>query len=88
MFPGDRRNALEGVRLRSGRIFQSGKRRRIVTRRGSCSATRGEDYVFAPHLDKGYCDKEEEYQPIFEEVEEEEAPDLDQFHGIHATSHT
>ena len=64
MFPGDRIIALEGGLLRSVSRFQSGKRRRTVKRRGSCSMTRGEDYEFVSHLEEGFCIEEEEYQLI------------------------
>ena len=65
----------EGGRLRSGRRFQSGKRRRTTTRRGSCIMIRGEEYKLALHFDEGSCDEEKEYHPIPETEEEEEAPD-------------
>ena len=77
MFPGDSGTALEGGCLRSGRRFRSGKRRRIVARRGSCSTNRGEDYEFKSHFDGGSCDEEEECESILEREEEEEAPDLE-----------
>ena len=66
MILGDGEVELEGGRLRSGRIFQSGKRIRITTRRGRCSMTGGEDYELVSHFDESSCDKEEEYQPIYE----------------------
>ena len=66
MFPVDNGTELEGGHLRSGRRFRLRKRRKIVTRRGSCSTTRGEDYELALHLAKGSYDEEEEYQPISE----------------------
>ena len=72
MFPVDRRTKLEGGYLRSGRIFRLRKRRKNMTRRGSCSTTRGEDYKSTLHFDEGSCDEEEEYQPISEREEEEE----------------
>ena len=74
MFPRDSGTALEGGRLRSGRQYRSRKRRRTVTRRGSCSTTRGEYYELTSHFDKGPCDKEEEYHHILEREEEEEEP--------------
>ena len=64
MFLGDSETPLQGGRLRIGRIFRSGKRRRIMTRRGCYSATRGEEYELTSHFDEGYCDKEEGYQLI------------------------
>ena len=85
MFSGNSDTELESGRLRSGTRFRSGKRRRIATRRGSCNATRGEDYELSLHLDGRSCDEEEEYQLISEEAEEEEAPDPDQAYGICAT---
>ena len=72
MFLDNNEIELEGGCLRSRKIFWSGKRRRTATRRGSCSTTGGEDYPLASHFDEGSCDKEEEYQPIFEKEEEEE----------------
>ena len=66
MFPANNGTELEGGCLRSGRRFRSGERRKTVTRRGSCSTTRGEDYELALHLAKGSYDEEEEYQPISE----------------------
>ena len=50
MFPDDRDTGEEGGRLRSGRGFWSGKRRKTATKRGCCSATEREDYELAPHL--------------------------------------
>ena len=64
------------------------KRRRIVTRGGNCSVARGEDDELALYLDRGSCDKEEEYPPISEEAEEEEAPNPGQDYGIPVTPHT
>ena len=64
---------LEGGCLRSGRRFQSRKRRRTTTKGGSCSTNRGEDYELVLHFEGGSCDEEEEYQPIPEREEEEEA---------------
>ena len=72
MFHGDSRTELEIGCLGSGRIFRSGKRRKTVMGRGSCSATRGVYYDLVSHVDEGSCDKEEEYQLIFEEEEESE----------------
>ena len=69
MFLADSGTELEGGCLRHQRIFLSGKRRKIVTRSGSCSTTRGEDYELTSHFDKGSCDEQEEYQPIFEREE-------------------
>ena len=73
MFPGDRGTGLEGGNLRSGRRFRSEKRRRTVTRRGSCGTTRGEYYELKSHFDEIFIDEEEEYQPISEKEEEEES---------------
>ena len=67
MFLVDRENEQEGGRLRNGRRFQSGKRRRTITRRGSCSAIERRDYDLAPHIDGESCDEEEEYQLIYKE---------------------
>ena len=58
MFLRDKGTTLEGGRLRSGRRFLSGKRRRIVTRRGSCSKIRGEDCDIVSHFERGPYDKE------------------------------
>ena len=79
---------LESGCLRSGEIFWLGKRRRNAIREGSCSATRGEYYELSSHLDGGSCDKEEEYQLIYEEAEEEEALDPRQDYRIPMTPHT
>ena len=70
MVPGDNITELQDSYLRSGRIFRSGKRRKTITGRGSCSTTRGWDYELASHSDEGSCDKEEEYQLIYEGEEE------------------
>ena len=64
MFPRDRRTELEVGYLRSGRIFRSGKRRKVVTQRGSCSMNRGEGYNISLHVDEVPCGREEEYQLI------------------------
>ena len=72
MFYGNSENELESGFLRSGKIFRSRKRRRNATRRGSCSETIGEEYELVSYLDRGYCNEEEEYQLISQEVEEEE----------------
>ena len=64
MFFDNSETELEGGRLRCGKKFLLGKRRRTATRRGRCSATKGEDYKLEFHLDKGYCDEEEEYRMI------------------------
>ena len=66
MFSGNSEIELESGRLRSGKQFRPGKRKRMVTRRGSCSATGGEDYELGLHLNGGSCNQEEEYQIIFE----------------------
>ena len=87
MFPGDGEVELESGRLRSGRIFRFGKRRRTTTRRGSCSMTRGEDYPLVSHFDEVYCHEEEDYQPISEK-EEEEAPYTKYEYNIPMTSCT
>ena len=52
--------------LRSGRRFRSGKRRKIIPWKESCSTTRWEYYKIVSHLDERYFDKEEEYHPISE----------------------
>ena len=89
MFPGDSETNLEGGHLRSGRRFWSGKRRRNVTRRGSCSMTRGEVYELTSHFEGGSCDEEDEYQPISKrEEEEEEAPNPEYEYGTPTTLHT
>ena len=69
MFPGDSGTALESGHQKSGSIFRSRKRITTVTRRGSCSTTRGEDYKLTPTFDEGTCD-EDEYHPISEREEE------------------
>ena len=85
MFLGNSEIELEGGFLRSGRIFWSGKRRSIVTRRVSCSTTGGEEYELASQFDKGSYDKEEEYHPIPEKEDKEEAPYLEYGYGIPTT---
>ena len=72
MFLADSGTELEGGRLRSGRIFRSEKRRKIVTRRGSSSMTRGDDYDLESHLDECSCNEKEEYHLISDREEEEE----------------
>ena len=47
MFPRDSGTELEAGYLRSGRIFRSGKRRKTITGRGSCSTNRGAYYKIA-----------------------------------------
>ena len=69
MFPGDGKAELESGKMRSGRTFRLGKRRRISTRRGSYSTTGGEEYTLVSHFGEGSHDEEEEYQPIFEKEE-------------------
>ena len=87
MSSGNSEIEIESGRLRSGKIFQLGKRRRTVTRRGSCSATEGKDYELVSHLERGYYD-EDEYHLIYEEVIEEEAPNPDQDYDIPMSLHT
>ena len=82
MFSGNLEIKLESGHLRSGKIFLLGKRRRIATSGGSCSATEGEDYELLLHIDGGSCNEEEEYQLIFEEAEEEEAQDPGKYYDI------
>ena len=80
MFLGDSGTELEVGNLRSGRRFRLGKIRRTMTKRGSYSMTGGEDQELTSCFSEGYCDEEEEYQPISkseEEEEEEEALDLE-----------
>ena len=67
MFLGDSGTELEAEYLRSGRIFRSRKKRKNVTRSGSCSTTKGECYDLTLNVDKGSFDKYEEYQSISEE---------------------
>ena len=55
--------------LENGRKFRSRNRRRNVTKRGSCSMTKREDYESVSHHNKESCDKEEEYQPKSEKEE-------------------
>ena len=74
--------------MRSGRRFWLGKRRRTTTRRGCCSENEREDYELDSHLDEGSSDKEEEYQLIFEEEKEEEAPYPNQDYNILVTPRT
>ena len=69
MLPSDSETSLEGGHLRSGRRFQSRKRRRTVTKRGSGSITREEDYELTSDFDGGSYVKEEEYKPIPEREE-------------------
>ena len=88
MFLIDSENEQEGGRLRNGRRFQSGKRRRTMTRRGSCGTTGGQEYELASHLDVGSCDEEEKYQRVFEKEDEEEATYLEYEYNILITPHT
>ena len=53
MFLGDSGTELEVGYLRSGRIFRSGKRRKTMAGRGSCSMNRGEYYDLMSHIDEG-----------------------------------
>ena len=64
MFPGIKEIELESGRLRSGKIFWMGKRRRTATMRGSCSMTRGYDYNLMLHSNEGSFNEEEGYQLI------------------------
>ena len=59
MLPNDNETRIESGHLRSGRRVWLGKRRRTVTRRGSCSMNIGEDHELMLHFDKGSCDEEE-----------------------------
>ena len=54
MFYDNSEGELESGHLRRGKRFQSGKRRRTVTREGSCSVTGGEDYELVSQLDGGF----------------------------------
>ena len=49
--------------LRSGRISQLSKRRRIVIRRESCSVAGREYYEIVPLLDEDYYEEEEVLSP-------------------------
>ena len=86
MFLIDSESEQEGGLLRSGRRFRSRKTKMTMTRRGSCSTTRVEDYELMSHFDEGSCDEEEEYQPISER--EEEALDPKYKYGTPTTLRT
>ena len=64
MFPRSTEPGIEAGFLRSGKIFQSGKSRKTIGGGRSPSLFEERKYEFESHLDKGYCDKEEEYSPI------------------------
>ena len=59
----------------------------IAAKRGECSKTKGEDYEWELHFDKGYCNEQEEYLPIPKKEEEEETPNPEYEYGIPTTSH-
>ena len=61
MFQDDSDSDEEGGILRSGKIFWLNKRRRIVTRRESCSETGRGDCELVPQIDDDSCNEEEEY---------------------------
>ena len=65
MFHGISDDELEIGFLRSGRRFRSGKRRKVAGSRRAYSLPREGEYGCGSHLDKGSCDKEEEYSMIF-----------------------
>ena len=89
MFPSDRGIALEGGRLRSGNRFWSGKIRRAVTRSGSCSMNRGQEFEFTSHIDGDSSKDEEEYHTIPEREETgKESLDLKYKYDIPMTSRT
>ena len=71
MFPGSSEYELDVVFLRSGRRFQSGKRRKVEGGRRDYSLPREGEYGCESHLNEGSRD-EEEYSPISERAESEE----------------
>ena len=66
MFPGSSEDDLDIGYLRSGRRFQSGKRRKVAVGRRAYIMPREGEYGCDSHLDEGSCDEEEEYRPIYE----------------------
>ena len=64
MLLGDSATEIEVGCLRIGIRFWIAKRRKNAIKRGSFTGTREEYYELALYFDKGYCDKEEEYQLI------------------------
>ena len=67
MFPRDSGTELESGFLRRRRIFKFDKRRKNLLGRGSCSMNREEEgYELVSYMDKGSCQEEEEYDPIYE----------------------
>ena len=73
MFPSYSGTELDSGFLRRERIFRSGKRRKNLLGRGSCSTNIEEEgYDLASYLDEGSCDKEEEYRLIYEGDRESE----------------
>ena len=59
--------------LRSGRRFQSGKRRKVEGGRRDYRLPREGEYGCESHLDKGSCDEEEEYSVISERAESKDS---------------
>ena len=72
MFPESTEPELEAGFLRSGRRFQSGKRRKIVGGRWTTGLIEEGEYEVESWLDKGYCNEEEEYILISEGAEDSE----------------
>ena len=72
MFPVSLEDDLDAGFLRSRRRFWSGKRRKVAGGRRAYSLPREGEYGCESYLDKGSCNKEEEYSPIFERAELEE----------------
>ena len=75
MFPGISEDELHTRLLRSGRRFQSGKRRKVEGGRRDYSLPREGQYGCDSQIDEGSCDEEEEYILISEREESEESTD-------------
>ena len=69
MFPGSSEDELGTGFLRSGRRFQSGKRRKVIGGRRAYSFPREGEYGCESYLDEGSCDEEEEYILVSEREE-------------------
>ena len=69
MFSGSSEDELGTGFLRSGRRFQSGKRRKVTRGRRAYSFPREDEYGCESYLGEGSCDEEEEYRLVSVRVE-------------------
>ena len=76
MFLASSENELDTGFLRSGRSFQSGKRRKVAGGRRAYSLPREGEYGCESHLYEGSFDEEEGYSPIYEREESEEPTEM------------